>query len=323
MIVSKQNLTGKLIDKQSIQGKINKATEYIKPITQEKTIVPTKQIQEVLPDENVDLLSKVIVNAIPNEYIVPQGEIEITENGIIDVTQYAIANVNVSGAKVYPPDWSEIGYEDTPQNVIDVFNYAKDIKDNWDSSVTNLSRKFSSDTQLVYMPLVDTSSATNMNSMFEGCSKLLEVALLDTSKVTRMQSMFAYCSLLTTIPQINTSKVTTMFSMFESCNKLKSIPQINTQNVDSMFVMFRDCSNLEDVPVLDTAKVTTILNMFTGCSSLSNDSLNNIMQMCINAVSYTDVKTLKIIGLSSAQATTCQSLSNYQAFLDAGWTTGY
>ena len=250
--------------------------------------------------------------------------------GHLDNTEYQEANDDLDDilegstpATIYPPDWSEIGYSETPQNILDDFDYSKDIKDNWNSGATSLASKFSYNTTLKYMPLVDTSSATNMNSMFEGCSNLLKIALLDTSNVTRMQSTFAYCSLLTTIPQIDTSKVTTMFSMFQSCKKLKSIPQIDTQNVDSMFVMFRDCGNLEDVPVLDTAKVTTILQMFTGCSSLSNDSLNNIMQMCIGAIKYTGTKTLKEIGLTSAQATTCQSLSNYQAFLDAGWTTGY
>ena len=38
---------------------------------------------------------------------------------------------------------------------------------------------------------------------------------------------------------------------------------------------------------------------------------------------YTNRKTLAYIGLTSAQATKCTTLSNYQAFLDAGWTTGY
>lgn len=250
--------------------------------------------------------------------------------GHLDNTEYQEANDDLDDilegstpVTIYPPDWSKIGYENTPQAILDDFDYSKDIKDNWNSGATSLASKFRYNTVLKYMPLVDTSSATNMNSMFEGCSNLLKVPLLDTSKVTRMQSMFAYCSLLTTIPQFDTSKVTTTFSMFESCTKLKAIPQIDTQNVDSMFVMFRNCSNLEDVPVLNTAKVTTISQMFTGCSSLSNDSLNNIMQMCINAVSYTGTKKLKEIGITSTQATTCQGLSNYQAFLDAGWTTGY
>jgi len=251
--------------------------------------------------------------------------------GHLDNTEYAEANDDLDDilegstpVTIYPPDWSELGYSETPQNILDDFDYSKDIKDNWDGSgVANLSSKFSYNTTLKYMPLVDTSSATNMNSMFEGCGNLLEVALLDTSKVTRMQSMFAYCNLLTTIPQFDTSKVTTMFSMFESCKELKAIPQIDTQNVESTFVMFRGCSSLEDVPVLNTAKVTTLLNMFISCSSLSNDSLNNIMQMCIGAIKYTGTKTLKEIGLTSAQATTCQGLSNYQDFINAGWTTGY
>ena len=45
--------------------------------------------------------------------------------------------------------------------------------------------------------------------------------------------------------------------------------------------------------------------------------------MCANATSYTGTKTLAYIGLTSEQATKCQSLSNYSAFTAAGWTTGY
>ena len=45
--------------------------------------------------------------------------------------------------------------------------------------------------------------------------------------------------------------------------------------------------------------------------------------MCANATSYTYTKTLKYIGLTSEQANKCKTLSNYQAFLNAGWTTGY
>lgn len=36
-----------------------------------------------------------------------------------------------------------------------------------------------------------------------------------------------------------------------------------------------------------------------------------------------NTKTLKYMGISSTQATTCQSLSNWSAFTAAGWTTGY
>ena len=67
----------------------------------------------------------------------------------------------------------------------------------------------------------------------------------------------------------------------------------------------------------------TFQNCFVNSSSLSDKSLNNILAMCANATSYTGIKKLNYIGLTSEQATKCTTLSNYQTFLDAGWTTGY
>lgn len=64
------------------------------PVLQEKTVTPTKSVQNITPDTNYDGLSKVTVNAIPAEYITPAGTLRITTNGTKDVTQYA--NVNVS-----------------------------------------------------------------------------------------------------------------------------------------------------------------------------------------------------------------------------------
>lgn len=59
--------------------------------------------------------------------------------------------------------------------------------------------------------------------------------------------------------------------------------------------------------------------MFEGCPNLSNDSLNNILEMYANsAVTITSDKTLKDLHLSEEQVQTCTTLSNYQAFLDAG-----
>ena len=215
------------------------------------------------------------------------------------------------------------------------------------SAVTDASNMFAYCTNLTTIPLLNTSKVTKMRSMFISCTNLTTMPLLDTSKVTDMVDMFAYCTNLTTIPLLDTSNVTNMQSMFRTCNNLTTIPLLNTNKVTSMKEMFSQCSSLIEVPLLDTSKVTNMHSMFISCTNLttvpllstdvvtdmgymfndcpnlSDDSLNNVLVMCANATTYTGPKTLKRIGLTSAQATKCTTLSNYEAFTAAGWTTGY
>lgn len=124
--------------------------------------------------------------------------------------------------------------------------------------------------------------------------------------------------------EITTGIANSLNYTFYNCSYLITLPLFDTSQIKTMASMCEGCSRLETIPIFNTSKVTSMKNMFKLCDNLTNDSLNNIMQMCINATStYTATKTLANIGLSSAQATICQELSNYQAFLDAGWTIGY
>ena len=187
------------------------------------------------------------------------------------------------------------------------------------------------DTNIYFIPtnsngtvLLDTSNVTSMDSMFNACTNLTTIPLLDTSNVTSMDSMFISCRNLTTIPLLDTSNVTNMIGMFAECSSLTEIPSLSTSKVTNMGSMFISCRNLTTIPLLDTSNVTSMQFMFDGCDSLSDDSLNNILTMCVNVPStYSRHKTLENIGLTSDQAAKCKTLSNYSAFTAAGWKTGW
>ena len=214
-------------------------------------------------------------------------------------------NVPQSGGDI---DWTKIGYEKAPEyysNLINIektaVDYSKTIYDNWDNSITNMHEKFQNDNNLKYMPLVDTSNVTDMLRAFKSCANLVEM------------------------PLINTSNVTTMYGMFQGCGKLETIPQLDTSKVENMWQMFMTMNNLKNVPVLNTSKVTTMYSMFANNQNLTDVSLDNILQMCINAISYNGTKTLYELGLRSQYypVSRIEALPHYQDFLDAGWTIGY
>lgn len=76
-------------------------TYYVDPSApsyQSKTVTPTTSTQNVTADTGYDALSEVTVNPIPSQYIIPTGNLAITQNGNnINVSQYATVSVNVSG----------------------------------------------------------------------------------------------------------------------------------------------------------------------------------------------------------------------------------
>lgn len=280
-------------------------------------------------------------------------------------------------------DWSAIGYSGEPETLVNGYNYAKNIYDNWDSSVTSMPSSIR-DTrgQILFFPGLDMSNITTLYEALGWQYHLIEVgpiivsnkcttfarsfyqnyslekidfSNIDLSNVVSFEQTFYNCSCLknlkniknksvdkltsiaqmfygcSTIEEIdfsgwqNTDLLKNIYSAFYNCSKVKTI-KLNLKKLENLTTAFQNCAQLENIEFgnnIDGSDIYNINNAFAGCNSLNNNTLNRILALCIDITKTQVTKTLKYIGLSSAQATTCQGLSNYQAFIDAGWTTGY
>ena len=178
------------------------------------------------------------------------------------------------------------------------------------------------------VPNFDATDYTSFKDMFKNCSNLENVVITNTSSVVDMSGMFSGCYELITIPSLDTSSATNMSSMFNGCSKLTTISGLDTSSATNTSNMFNNCYELTTIPVFDLGKVVTGTNMrymFSGCRKLNTTSLDNILQSCISATSYTGTKTLYYLGLRNNYypTSTIQSLPHYQDFINAGWTIGY
>ena len=295
---------------------------------QEKEATPTKEKQEIKADQQYDGLSKVVVNAIPDEYIIPEGTRNINQNGDYDVREKATVVVNVPekvlGSKtitengVYNPindgldGYNYVNVATSGVNINDYYytkdtyyggirKYIKEIPMLNTETLDTMYEFFAGCTNLTNIPNINTSKVTNMRMIFSGCTKIKTIPMLNTEKVTNMQGMFTECTSLIEIPELYTNNVVDMSSMFSYCKNLKTIPTMNTNKVTTMNMMFYN-SGITTIPELDTSKVTSAYNMFYSCyglitiPKLNFENVNNVSGVLYGASNVVNIGGFENLG---------------------------
>ena len=175
--------------------------------------------------------------------------------------------------------------------------------------------------------LTYTNGITSMSYCFAYCNSLVNFPEIDTSAVTSFSNTFRNCSSMTEVPNYNFSQNTSLYNTFYYCTELVDASNTAGQTLlTTMSSAFRYCAKLETVPQYNLSNFTgsNWSYCFQGCTALSDESLNNILGTFATVpTSVSGTKTLAYIGLTQEQAEKCTTMSNYEAFTNAGWTTGY
>ena len=211
-----------------------------------------------------------------------------------DFSSYSVAidNLPSSGGS---SDFEQIGYATTPEPLKSGIEYAKQIKDNWDSSITNCGHKYESDKQLYFFPIVNVDNVIKMHYMFQN-TNLLVVPDLNTPKCDNLMGTFKGCGslLYADLSNWTLSKVTDVSYMFDGCervstiilpkglrprfaedmfNNCKALTQVNIKDIDfsqciDMARAFANCDGLTVIPSLDTRICSSLDSIFDGSDNI-------------------------------------------------------
>lgn len=181
------------------------------PILQQKTVTPTESEQNVTADSGYDALSRVTVERIPSEYIVPSGKITLTENATdVDVSQYAAADIAVP-VPVMPEEYCVGGsyFDKTLEEYVFspncaatslptyTFNGYTNLKKitNCPTGITSIPRNFAYNCTKLQQINLPSGLISIDTSAFENCSALV-LTDLPENITTINQAAFLGCSLV-------------------------------------------------------------------------------------------------------------------------------
>ena len=241
------------------------------------------------------------------EVPVPTGSYYVYENGHYDISQYASVDVEV------PEPTGE--YQVTANGLYNIKQYEQ-VNVNVPQPIafdklsfrdTVVSNQTGIDSFMSFLSAIDWSQIKICDYMFRSVQ-------LGTSS--------SYKPFTYTFP--SSFKPTSCSNMFYG-TKISSIPLFDTSLVTSMMSFCNGSTYLVDVPKYNTTSITAqsgVQSMFYGCQQLSQQSVDNVLQMCID-LSSKFTSTLSYLWNNSLPQTIsdkAQNSSYYQAFLDSGWT---
>lgn len=153
---------------------------------QEKVVIPTKKPQEVLPDLN-KTLSKVTVEAIPDDYIIPSGELEINEQGIFSVKEYESVNVKAPFDKLFNQymngtltEITEQDLEGTTSLKASMFEGQKNlVKVSLPDTITSVGKRCFTDCIALLSIKLPKFITVIDEQMFSGCANLKKLLIPD------------------------------------------------------------------------------------------------------------------------------------------------
>lgn len=246
----------------------------IYPKTQAKSITPTKELQTIQPDEGYEALSRVYIDPIPSRYIVPEGNIHITENGAIDIKNYATATINVEGEIPEGYIKPEGSVELTTNGSHDITNYATatvnvPIPDGYILPTGNFEITQNGNYN------ISDKETVSVNVAGEGGDSLWK-DMMD-ARNGNWNYLFAGSPLTDVTPYLaGYNNPTGTSYMFSGC-KITSAPNIDLSNVVDASYMYRNCSNLTGSITVNLPKAQYITYMFNGCSLLEHVKFNDVI----------------------------------------------
>lgn len=203
-------------------------------------------------------------------------------------------------------NWEAIGYESEPNNIIDGYNYALELMEEYKTIQypSNFRNKFYQNKNIVFLPNFDwakigsTYSGWTSACLMKDNINLQFVDKLDFSKTYSINNggteitdneyfnptrgLFTNCTALQQVNQIKLVEGDAVRSedegncqeMFKDCKSLKRVCEI-IGKVRNMEDMFYGCVSLIELPDLDVSQVQSFESALYNCSSIKNLDLTS------------------------------------------------